>query len=277
MIPFDFEYYRPESTEEAVELFLRLDGEGKAPVYYGGGTELLSMARVGNLAFGAVIDLKAIPACRMLAFENDTLLLGSACTLSDFAESDLFPLLGKTAGRIADHTIQGKITLGGNLASTILYRETALPLLLTDAKLETAGENGPAEYAIARVFRERLTLRKGEFLVRASVEKRFLHAPCSHVKITKNEKIDYPLLTAAALKIDGRIRLAFSGLFSYPFRDAGAEAVLNDFSLDEAEKASRIAEAFSGRILQDLNGSAQYRKFVLKRTVLNILERMREA
>jgi len=277
MIPFDFEYYRPESTEEAVELFLRLDGEGKAPVYYGGGTELLSMARVGNLAFGAVIDLKAIPACRMLAFENDTLLLGSACTLSDFAESDLFPLLGKTAGRIADHTIQGKITLGGNLASTILYRETALPLLLTDAKLETAGENGPAEYAIARVFRERLTLRKGEFLVRASVEKRFLHAPCIHVKITKNEKIDYPLLTAAALKIDGRIRLAFSGLFSYPFRDAGAEAVLNDFSLDEAEKASRIAEAFSGRILQDLNGSAQYRKFVLKRTVLNILERMREA
>ncbi len=119
-------------------------------------------------------------------------------------------------------------------------------------------------------------MQKGEFIVRASVEKRFLNAPYIHVKKTKNEKIDYPPLTAAALKTDGRIRLAFSGLFSYPFRDAGAEAILNDPALDDAQKAFQIAETLSGRLLQDSNGSAEYRKFVLKNTVCNILETMRE-
>jgi CO/xanthine dehydrogenase FAD-binding subunit len=249
MIPFDFEYYRPDTMREASELFHTLDSEGKTPVYYGGGSELISMARVG---------------------------LGSAVTLSDIAESNYFPLLSKTVGRIADHTMQCKITLGGNLASTIIYREAVLPLLLTDARVTAAGIDGEKEYDIHQIFKERLLLPKDEFLIKVTIGTQYLPLPFFHVKKTKNEKIDYPLITAEGLKKDGMIRAAFSGLASFPFRDIGVEAILNDAALSFEQRADQIVLALSDSIQNNLSGSAEYRKYVLKDTMINALEAMKD-
>jgi CO/xanthine dehydrogenase FAD-binding subunit len=277
MIPFDFEYYRPGTVREAVETYRQLDEAGRAPVYYGGGSELISMARVGSMGFGAVVDIKSIPECRTLDNNGEDLNLGAALTLSELVESDKYPLLAKTAGRIADHTMQCRITLGGNLASAIISRETVLPLLLADAELTAAGPQGLKKYSIREVFRERLLLPKGEFIVSAAVERSFIEAPYYHEKKTKNEKIDYPLITTGALILDSRLRVAFSGLASYPFRDLGVEGILSDDSLNFADRAEQAARALDGILLDDLSGSAGYRRFVLKNTLVNILESIKEA
>jgi len=275
MIPFDFDYYRPDTVEEAVSAFSRLDAEGKNPAYYGGGSELISMARVGSRSFGAVIDLKSIRECSIWEDRGDRLYLGAGLTLSDLIEWNGFPLLSKTAGRIADHTMQCKITLGGNLAATIVYRETALPLLLTDAKLTFAGADGLREYSMDLVFRERLLLPRGEFLAGVTLGKNCFELPYFHAKKTRNEKIDYPLITVAGLKKDGKIRIAFSGLASYPFRDAEVENILNSPLQDPKQKAKKAADTLRDRIQSDLSGSAEYRQFVLQETILNILDTMK--
>jgi CO/xanthine dehydrogenase FAD-binding subunit len=277
MIPFDFEYVRPDSLKEAVAVYQELETAGKVPAWYGGGTELITMARVGNMGFGAVIDIKNIPECRTLDDNGESIILGAALTLDEIRRSGKFPLLGKTAGRIADHTVQCKITLGGNIASTIIYRESVLPLLLSDALLTAAGPRGIRKYRIHDVFKERLELPKGELLVSAEVARALAEAPFFHIKKTKNEKIDYPLLTTDALISDGFLRIAFSGLAAYPLRDMGVEYILNDQSLDYPARAERIAGALSGLLLNDLNGSSGYRRFVLKNTVVNILESIKDA
>lgn len=272
MIPFDIEYYRPGSIREAVDIYGQLESAGKVPVYYGGGSELISMARVGSSRFGAVIDVKNIPECRTLGFDGENLVLGAGLTLGEIVRADAFPLLGRTAGRIADHTMQQKITFGGNLASTIIYRETALPLLLTGASVTAAGKGGLHQYQIEDAFSGRLRLPRGEFLVQAVVKRDFVRALYFHEKKTKNEKIDYPLLTTNALIFDGRLRLAFSGLAAYPFRDRGVEAVLNDGQAGIAARVEKAADALSGIVLDNLSGSSAYRRFVLKNTLVNILE-----
>lgn len=276
MIPFDFEYYRPDTIEEALGAHRQLLTEGKDPVYYGGGSELISMARVDSRTFGAVIDLKRIPECGRMEYHGRDLFLGSALTLSAIIEADYFPLLSKTAGRIADHTMQCKITLGGNLAASIIYRETALPLLLAGARAICAGPEGLRECAFEALFQSRPRLLEGEFLVGVSVDQSFFELPYCHMKKTRNEKIDYPLLTAACLKKDGRLRIGFSGLTDGPFRDKRLEEILNDSRLSFAQRADGLVEAASGCIRSDLSGSAEYRKFVLRETVLNILETMGE-
>lgn len=276
MIPFDFEYYRPETIREATDTFQQLDSEGKKPVYYGGGSELISMARVGNLNFNAVIDIKNIPDCKVLKYSNDNnLILGSALTLTEIVESKQFPLLEKTAGRIADHTMQGKITLGGNLASTIIYRETVLPLLLADSRVVIASKDGLLEYPISQIFNQRLTLNKGSFIVKVITGKGFIQSPYFHIKITRNEKIDYPLITTAGLKAGGLLRIAFSGLFSYPFRSIDVENVLND-SVSFEKRADKIVQILSNNIQSDIYGSTEYRKYVLKNTIMNVLEIMKD-
>lgn len=276
MIPFDFEYYRPGTIKEAVDIFTQLDSDGKNPVYYGGGTEIISMARVSNFSTGAVVDLKGIPECGALDDHKDNLLLGAGLTLSDITESKRFPLLEKTAGRIADHTMQCKITLGGNLASSIIYRETVLPLLLTNGKLTIANPKGLHDIEISQVFHHRLALSKGEFIVKAVVEKRWLSAPYIHVKKTKNEKVDYPLMTVACIKADGCIRIAFSGLRDYPFRDLKCEAILNDGSLDVPTRAERIADELRPGMLDNHDGSAAFRHYVLENTIENVLDTLKD-
>ena len=171
--------------------------------------------------------------------------------------------------------MQCKITLGGNLAATIVYRETALPLLLTDAKLTFAGADGLREYSMDLVFRERLLLPRGEFLAGVTLGKNCFELPYFHAKKTRNEKIDYPLITVAGLKKDGKIRIAFSGLASYPFRDAEVENILNSPLQDPKQKAKKAADTLRDRIQSDLSGSAEYRQFVLQETILNILDTMK--
>lgn len=63
MISFDFEYFRPDTIEEAINIFNNLADSGKKPVYYGGGSEIISLARVSQIEFKSVVDLKSIPEC----------------------------------------------------------------------------------------------------------------------------------------------------------------------------------------------------------------------
>lgn len=272
MIPFNFDYYRPDTISEAVQVYKELDSQGKEPLYYGGGSEIISMARVHNVHTKAIIDLKAIPECNVLEFCGDVLVIGSSATLSRISESKLFPLLGKAGGRIADHTMQCRITLGGNIGGTIIYREAVLPLLLSDSYALIASGDRLKKVPIHEVFNERLLLPKGEFIVQFIIEKEYTSLPYVHVKKTKIEKIDYPLISIAALKKDERIRLAMSGICSFPFRSAQVEESLNDKSIPWETRAANALESLPAPVLNDISGSDSYRRFVLKNTLINTLE-----
>ncbi len=263
MIPFDFEYYKPETVEEAVNLFNKLKTIGKKPIYYGGGTEFISMARMHNVYTEGVIDIKGIPECNVHQLRNNELIIGSAVTLTNIAELNLFPLLSLTVKRIADHTIQGKITLGGNLAATIIYREAILPLLVADSEIIIAGIDGNRRVPLREVFDKQIQLAEGEMIVKVIIDNQFLSLPYIHVKRTKNEKIDYPLITIAALKNNNNINIAFSGLCEYPLRSSLIEDILNDNLISIDERINTAINNMPSHILNDISGSSEYRKFIL--------------
>jgi CO/xanthine dehydrogenase FAD-binding subunit len=272
MIPFDFDYYRPVTVADAVRLYRDLERDDRQPLYYGGGTEIITMARFDNIVFGAVIDLKGIPECNELGFDGDTLIIGAAVSLGRIGESKLFPLLGLAGGRVADHTTQGKITLGGNICGTIIYHEALLPLLLADSEAVVAGPDGLRQIPLSAIFHERPRLNKGEFIVRLVTAREYSTAPHAHVKRTKSEKIDYPLISLAALQHAGRLRLACSGVCAYPFRSEQLEDDLNDQALSSAARVDNALSHLPGPLLHDIAGSAGYRRFVLGRTLLGLLE-----
>lgn len=271
MIPFHFEYYKPDTVVEALTIYNELNAIGKKPIYYAGGTEIISMARVSNLDFGAVIDIKNIPECNSFGLQNDKLVIGAAVTLSSITESKLFPLLGLTAARIADHTIQGKITIGGNLCGTIIYKEAVLPLLVSESEAIIAYSDGIRKVALSEVFSKKLLLNKGELLLQTVIDAEYTKLPYVHMKKTKNEKIDYPLITVSGLKRDGRFRLALSGVCQYPFRSRAMEEHLNDSSLTYEERIGKALEQLPDKLLGDVSGSAEYRRFVLQNTLYNTI------
>lgn len=272
MIPFSFLYCRPDTLGQAQDAYRRYADDGKKPLYYAGGSEIITMSRAGSIRPDAVIDIKSIPECRLFSLDEQGLHIGSACTLNQIKESKHFPLLGSACGRIADHTNQCRITLGGNLCGTILYRETSLPLLISDAKLSVLDADGLHTVPFREVFRGRMQIEPGSLIVQVHIPAWALQAPHFHVKHTANEKIDYPLVSMAALQKEGRLRLALSGVCPFPFRSEAMEAVLNDPSLPVSSRAEQAVSLLPESPLSDAEASGEYRVFVLQNMLQTLLE-----
>ncbi|MGC4379284.1 FAD binding domain-containing protein [Fictibacillus sp. Mic-4] len=267
MIGFDFEYYRPATSNEAVKLYESLQAQGKRPVYYAGGTEIVTFARLNQIETGAVIDINSIRECRVYQFNTSELVIGATVTLTHLAETSAFPLLSVTGGRVADHTARNQITIGGNICGEINYKEALLPFLLAESNVIIAGNNGYQDKPIMEAFNKRLQLEPGECLVQIVTDRKYLNLPYFSVKKRKIDVIDYPLLTLTALKIDNTIRVAFSGLCGYPFRSREIETILNNHELSREERIEQTVLHLPAPVLDDWIGSAEYRLFVLKNTL----------
>jgi CO/xanthine dehydrogenase FAD-binding subunit len=234
------------------------------------------MGRMSNIFTGAVIDYKEIPECKALEMHSDCLIIGSGVTLTQIHESNLFSLLALAGARVADHTIQNKITLGGNLCGTIIYREAVLPLLLADSEIITAGPKGIRVQAIQKIFNQTMQLGLGEFIIQVRISKPFLSYSHFHVKRTKQDKITYPLVTICAMKVEKKIRVAFSGVCDFPFRSIAMEEKLNNTSIPMEKRVDDAISLIPAVIKNDIEGSAEYRQFVLSKQLLNILNTMGE-
>lgn len=272
MIPFGFAYCRAQTLAEAVAEYARCTALGKTALYYAGGSEIITMARAGDIRPDEVIDVKDIVECRGMERDELGLSIGAACTLNQIKEAKLFPLLGLACGRIADHTNQCRITLGGNLSGSIIYHEAALPLLLCDAEASLFGPEGERRVPFADVFQGRLRPLPGELLVRVRAPAWALAAKHAHIKKTTNEKIDYPLVNVTALFYGEALRAAFSGVCAQPFRSERMEAILNERALCPAERARLAVAALPERAHADVEGSGEYRAFILEHTLKKLLE-----
>lgn len=263
MIAHNLVYHRPETIGEAASAFAAAEAEGLKPYYLAGGTEITTFSRRGLITPEALIDLKTIPECRVLARQEGHLVFGAALTLNEIIGERSFPLLS-AAARIVDHTVRNRLTLGGNIAGMLPYRETVLPFLLTTAEARLAGPGGEREVPLAEIFSRRLKLKPGEFLVQLRVPEREASLPWHRRRRVKHSRLDYPLFTICALGAEDGTRLALTGVFDSPVRSPEAEAVLNDRSLAPAERAERAAAAFGLRIRDDQRASAEYREALLR-------------
>ena len=280
MIPFDFAYYKPVTKQEAVDLFYELNAEDKQPMYYAGGTEIISFARLNSIFTKAVIDIKAIPECNVLEFDRNSLIIGGAVTLTKIQEVNYFPLLSQAGGRVADHTTRGKITLGGNMLSRLPYREAILPLLAAESEIITLGRDGEKRQKINNLYQETLQLEPGELLLQVVTEKTSVEAPCLSLKKTSQgdvsypqNKIGYPLMSLAALRKESRIRIAISGLCAYPFRSKELENALNEEESPDNRVQTALGCLPSG-IVEDMEGSASYREYIFKDMLSQVLENL---
>ena len=278
MITFEFTYYQPKNISEAVDLHRQLSSQAKQPLYYAGGTEILTLGRVNKVYTEAVIDLKHIPECTEVKEVDGALYAGAVLPLSTLREAlqsrQKFSLFSDTIRGIADHTSRNKITIGGNLCGTIIFREMTLPLLLTDSQIGVMCENGIDQRSVHDVCKERVELAEHEFIAYVRTDQKYGECPSVVIKKRKQGTIGYPIVTAAAIKIDRQFRVAVSGYAAYPFRSFELEALLNESGISAEDRVAKAVKLVSDKAICDVNGSKEYRSFVLKNVLHEILVRL---
>lgn len=269
MIPFTFKYELPETIEEAVLAWKSADKKGENPLYYSGGTEIITLCRDQKIKPGTIIDIKKIPECNEIS-HNDHFTYGTALSLNKVIENTKSPFLAKTLKSIADHTIRNKLTLGGNIMGRLPYREAILPFLILEGSVQIASVSGIKLVAISDIFTKRMIMGKEELLINLS----FLQGQEDKWFITRKEKsgrIDYPILTACFCTSFGKIKMAVSGAFSFPLRSTESEIILNKKSLSMEKRAASVVNFLDSSFRTDFRASAEYRKHILKMAITNAL------
>lgn len=274
MIPFNFQYCKPRTIQEAVQQFQDFKKNNKKVCYFSGGTELITLGRLNLVYADAVIDLKEIHEYISFFFHKNYLVMGGGVTLTSIEEANVFPLLSKTVSEIADQTARNKITLGGNICGQFFYREAILPLLISDCLLGIVGVEGIVYQPIQNVFNKEIQLQEGEFILFILVENTYVEMPFVSIKRRKQWDIGYPLVTVASIKKENEIRMAFSGVCPFPFRSLEMEKVLSDMELPVEERVEKALQFLPSPVLSDVEGSAAYRLFVLKNTMLDIIQEL---
>ena len=274
MISYDFEYYRPETYLEAIEVFKTKLDEGKNPVYYSGGTETVTYARNNIIKTGAVIDLKSIEETNVFLEDENKIIYGSSLSLNNIIENTKFKLMREVLNPIADHTVRNRLTIGGNICGRLFYREGILPVMVSDGILVIASEEGIRRQSVMEGFNKRIVLSPGEILLQIEIGKDNLKYPFAHIRKEKSGEIDYPLFHIASLKVDDFVRYSFSGICPFPFRDEEIERVLNDKSIEDIERINMATNMLPSNIIEDIHASRDFREHLLKNELLNIVRQM---
>jgi CO/xanthine dehydrogenase FAD-binding subunit len=265
MIFHDIEFFRPHSIDEAVAAYRECSDAAMDPEYFAGGTELVTMARDGKVSAGAFIDLKAVPETRQLGPDNGELHVGSSLRLNDIAANLGVPLAARCIDNLADHTVRNSITLGGNIAGRLPYREAMLPFLLADASAVVAGigESGGAasrRLPLRELFDKRLRLSPGEFLLSLSIPEEFSKTPFWYKRWVRSARVDYPIVTLACVASGDSLLFASSGSFAYP---VWGSIPLPDLGGNQTEA---VLESFLdglGEFRRDARASAEYRRAMM--------------
>ncbi len=265
----DFDYYRPERLEQALEL---LSGIPEALVL-AGGTDMINRLKVGGLHPAALVQVLGIPELGLLELERG-LIIGAAVLLYRLEEhsrlQERYTALAEAVRSLASVQIRSMSTLAGNLCNASPGADTAGPLLVLGAEAEIAGLQG------GRVVRRSLpleeffagpgltALKPGELLVAVHASEPPPDSGSAFVKLAR-VTLDITKISASAY-VERRgnslkaVRVAVGAAAPRPVRARALEQALTGkaFSRKALERAVQlVSEAIAP--ITDVRSTAEYR------------------
>lgn len=261
-IVHDFEYARPSSLEDAVELLERTGARVLA-----GGTDVVPWLRDDLIAPTLLVDIKAIPGLADIGLGGARMTIGALVTFSELAASSLVhdhaPMLAEMAGQVASIGVRNRATVVGNLCSAVPSLDAGPALMVYDAAVEVTGTEGNRLIPLEDWFvGPRCTrLRAGDVAtgIRLTLPPRN-HA-AAFLKLARYSGEDLAQANLAVVAtVDRRYRLAFGAVAPTPVRARSIEDMLEGRELDDsAVEAALLLVADEIAPITDIRATAEYR------------------
>jgi carbon-monoxide dehydrogenase medium subunit len=266
MRPAEFEYHRPASLDEAIEIL----GEVEDAKPLAGGHSLLPMMKLRLALPAALVDLGRIPALDGIS-ANGGLTLGARATHTEVAESEvvrrLSPILAETAAGIGDRQVRNCGTVGGSVAHADPGADYPTVLRALGAAFTVRGKNGEREISSGDFCRGILetALEPGELLTSVTVPAAAAGTGAAYAK-HRHPASGYAVVGAAAVvTVEAgsctAARLTIGGVTCPPVdATAAAEALVGTTGSEDAiaAAAERVREAIPNPI-GDPYASGEYR------------------
>lgn len=265
-----FDYYAPETVEEALDL---LQEQGQSAMVMAGGTDLLLKIRRGLVEDKAIVDLKKIGGINGISFEEGKgLTIGATALLSDVAHHPIiqekYPAVAEAAQATANVQIRNMGTVAGNLCNAAPSADNAPTLLAMGAEVTLVGPGGQRTVPLGEFFKgPGLTaINQGEILTSIFVPAPPPGSGASYKYISARGKVDIAAVCVGVmLTLNGDqcedARIALGAVAPVPLRAKKAEKIMKGSRItsDLLEKAG-IEASQECKPITDMRATAEYRK-----------------
>ena len=272
MIPESFDYQLAGSVSEAITL---LKQHGDNAKILAGGHSLVPTMKLRLSTPGTLIDIGGISELKYINDKGDYLAIGAGTTHWMVESSSVVqqkaPALSQAAAQIGDVQVRNRGTIGGVLAHSDPQADYPGVVLALNATIIVEGSGGERTIEAVDYFTGlwETALGENEILTEVRIPTDPANANSCYLKFPQPAS-RYPyvgcgvsLSSSSGTCLD--IRVGFSGVGEWAFRDSGIESALKGQPLNESTIASAADKAAEGKaVLSDHFVSEEYRRAMSK-------------
>ncbi len=271
-----FEYFEPETVEEALSLLRKYSDTAKVCA---GGTDLVVRMRKRALNPQFLIGIAGIRELDYLGFEDERgLRIGCLTTIRTIERSpelkERYPMLSEVATRFGSIAIRNMATIGGNLCNALPSADMAPMLIALSGKTRLVSIDGERVVPLEDFFTGpgKTVLRADELMVEIQVPPQPPQTSGVYLKYTTRGGEELSVVGVAAVATCGSrnesctdVRIVLGTVVPSPMRAKEAETILKGKIIDDGliEKAAQIASDQS-RPRDSIRGSANYRREMVR-------------
>lgn len=268
-IPYEFEYFKPSSVEEAVRL---LGKHGKNARILAGGTDLVNELKKGFRVPEALIDIKGLDELRKIELTGGRLEIGALVTFSEILNSKAVAenayILFEAAGLVASNGVRNRATMVGNICSAVACMDSAAPLLVHDATVHLVSSEGARVIPIQNWFvdNRKTAIAPSELVTKVSLSLPGVKYAGAYQKMMRYSGEDLSQANVGVLLMsDGQCRVAFGSVGPIPKRSPKIENQLktNGITPESIRDAKEMIEQVIAPIT-DLRATREYRMHMTK-------------
>lgn len=267
MIPGEFDYHKPSSKQEALQLLGELGDECRP---LAGGHSIIPMMKLRLAAPEHLVDLNGIDELKGISVGGSAIEIGAMTTQHELiGSSDLTkacPIIRETSDLIADPQVRYCGTLGGNVANGDPGNDMPALMQCLDATFVLESSSGAREVA-AREFYNGIydtALGEGEMLTLVRIPTPASGHGYAYCKL-KRKVGDYATAAAGViLTMNGSscesasialTNVGDTALYAAEASQSLAGAELNDEAISNA---AQLAQSITDPV-SDMRGSVEYR------------------
>jgi carbon-monoxide dehydrogenase medium subunit len=280
MVPGAFEYFAPRSLPEAVKFLSEHRDDVKV---LSGGQSLLPLMKMRLAKPAYVVDLGRVPGLDNITEDGNHSVLGALVTHAQIENSQLLkskcPLLPQTATTIADVQVRNRGTIGGSVAHADPAGDWPAAVVALDAEIKIYGPNGERWVDCDEFFLGLLmsVLQPDEIVTAIKVPLTGTDKT-AYLKAAPRSSGFAVVGVAVRLAIDSagncsRAAIGITGVTDKAYRPERVEQMLTGQRLDSVIIQQAAAEACRNiEPIEDINGSAEYRKQLTEVYVARAIE-----
>jgi carbon-monoxide dehydrogenase medium subunit len=272
MLPSSFEYHRPSTVDEALDLLASLGDDAKV---LAGGQSLIPMMKLRFAAPSHLIDINRIEGLDAIEEVDDELHIGALVRHNDLVGSELinskYPMIADAAPQIADPLVRNLGTIGGSLTHCDPSGDLGAVMLAANARVVLKSKDGEREVPVTEFLADTFqsSIEPNELLTKIRITSPTGQYGGTYLKLERKVG-DYATVAVATrlMMSNGSIGTAGIALTSVGLTNikatAAEEALVGQApSQDLFSEAGRLAAAASNPV-SDVRGSEAYKRHMVE-------------